>query len=72
MLQKLRNKLDKEKFMYLLFIYLLKAFDSINRNLLVAKLEAYGFSRISPQPILQPMRGYLKNRKQRANVNSSF
>ena len=54
MIEKWRNKLDKGKFIGLMFIYLLKAFDSINRNLLIAKLRAYGFSRIS----LQLMRKY--------------
>ena len=45
-----------------------RAFDSINQNLLVAKLEPYDFSGIS----LQLMRTYLKNCKQRVHVKRSF
>ena len=45
-----------------------RAFDSINHNLLVAKLEPYDFSGIS----LQLMRTYLKNCKQRVHVKGSF
>ena len=48
-----------------MFRNFLKAFDLMKHNLLVAKLEAYGFSRIS----LQVMKVYLKNYKQRANIN---
>ena len=68
MLEKWRNKLEKKKFIGVRFMDFSKAFDAVNHNLLVAKLVAYGFSRIS----LQLMRSYLKNRKQRVNVNRSF
>ena len=68
MLDKWRNKLNIGKFMGVMFLYPSKAFDSVNHNLLVAKLETYGFRRIS----LQLMRNCLKNRKHRVNVNSSF
>ena len=51
-----------------MFINLSRAFDSINHNLLVAKLEAYDFSGIS----LQLMRTYLENRKQELIAKSSF
>ena len=64
-LEKCRNKLGKGKFIGAMFRNLSKAFDLIKHNLLVAKLEAYGFSRIS----LQVMKVYLKNYKQRANIN---
>ena len=39
MLEKWRNKLNKEKFIGVMFMKLLKVFDSINQILLVAKLE---------------------------------
>ena len=45
-----------------------KAFDTINHDLLLAKLRAYGFSN-NPRNL---MRSYLKNRKQMAQINSNF
>ena len=45
-----------------------KAFDTINHDLLIAKLEVYGFSNNA----LLFMLSYLKNRSQRVNINSSF
>ena len=45
-----------------------KAFDTINHSLLLAKLEAYGFSMTS----LKLMQSYLCNRFQRTSVNESF
>ena len=47
---------------------LFKAFDTLNHNLLSAKLEAYGFSENSPNYI----QSYLHNRLQRTNVNKSL
>ena len=45
-----------------------KAFYTINHSLLLAKLEAYGFSMNS----LRLMESYLCNRFQRTSVNASF
>ena len=45
-----------------------KAFDTINHDLLIAKLHAYGFSKES----LTLIKSYLSNRWQRAKVNLSF
>ena len=45
-----------------------KAFDCLNHNLLIAKLEAYGFSRSA----LKLVYNYLSNRKQRVKVNGKF
>ena len=45
-----------------------KAFDCLNQELLIAKLDAYGFSRSA----LLFIHSYLTNRKQRVRVNGSF
>ena len=45
-----------------------KAFDTIDDDLMAAKLVAYGFS----QDALQYMRSYLTNRQQRVRLNSNF
>ena len=45
-----------------------KAFDCLNHELLIAKLEAYGFSRSA----LKLVYDYLSNRKQRVKINGSF
>ena len=45
-----------------------KAFDCLDHELLIAKLNAYGFSRSA----LLFVRSYLDNRKQRVKVNGSF
>ena len=45
-----------------------KFLDTINHNLLLAKLEAYGFSMTS----MKLMQSYLCNRFQRTSVNVSF
>ena len=44
-----------------------KAFDTLNHDLLVAKLHAYGFDRSA----LKLIKSYLTNRWQRTKVNSS-
>ena len=45
-----------------------KAFDCLNHELLIAKLNAYGFSR----PALLFIHSYLTDRRQRVNFNGSF
>ena len=45
-----------------------KAFDCLNHNLLLAKLDAYGFHKEA----IQFIRTYLKDRKQRTKVNKAF
>ena len=42
-----------------------KAFDAINNDILIAKLKAYGFS-------LKLMKSYLKNRKEKVQINNKF
>ena len=68
MLEKWKNTLDKGKHVGAVFMDLSKAFDTINHDLLIAKLEAYGFSTNA----LLFMLSYLKNRSQRVSINSSF
>ena len=45
-----------------------KAFDCLNHDLLIAKLDAYGFEKNS----LNFIYDYLKERKQRTKVNNSY
>ena len=45
-----------------------KAFDTLNHELLIAKLHVYGFSKKS----LKLVNSYLKNRWQRTKINNSF
>ena len=50
------------------FYDLSKAFDTINHDLLLAKLKAYGFSHNA----LAFMLSYLKKQSDRVNINNSF
>ena len=68
MLEKWKNTLDKGKHVGAVFMDLPKAFDTINNDLLIAKLETYGFS----SNALLIRLSYLKNRSQRVSINSSF
>ena len=45
-----------------------KAFDCLNHDLLIAKLNAYGFR----LPALRLIHDYLLNRKQRTRINNSY
>ena len=60
MLEKWKQAVDKGEQLSELFMDLSKVFDTINHELLLAKLKAYGFSRNA----VELMRRYLKNRKQ--------
>ena len=63
-----KNMPDKGRYVCAMFMDLSKAFDTIHRDLIIAKLGAYGFSRDA----FQYMRSYLTNRQQIIRVNSNF
>ena len=65
---KCKRSLDERNCVGAVFMDLSKAVDCVNHELLVAKLEAYGFSRNA----LTFIHSYLYKRKQRAKVNGSF
>ena len=61
-------QLDEGGFGGAVLMDLSKAFDTINHELLLAKLHAYGFS----ENALQIINSYLSNRWQRVKINSTF
>ena len=61
MLEKWKTVVDNKKAFGALLTDLSKAFDCLSHGLLLAKLNAYGFS----LPALRLMQSYLSNRKQR-------
>ena len=68
MLERFRKALDNNEKFGALLTDLSKAFDCLNHELLIAKLEAYGFDQLSLKMILS----YLSGRKHRTKVNNSF
>ena len=66
MIEKLRKVRDKKGIFAAVLTDFSKGFDCISRNLLIAKLSAYGFDRKSLMIIL----AYLKSRKQRTRIGS--
>ena len=68
MLEKWKEALDKGKFVDAIFIDLSKAFDTLNHDLLITKLEAYGLS----ITFLRFICSYLNQHFQRTEVNNSF
>ena len=51
-----------------LFTNLSKAFDCLSHELLIAKLDAYGFDKNA----LKLVNSYLSNRKQRVKINNKY
>ena len=68
MLEKWEMVVDKKQTFGALLTDLSRAFDHLSLNLLLAKLNAYGFSLVA----LRLMISYLSNRKQRAEINLDF
>ena len=68
LIEKWRNILDQNGFAGAVLMDLSKAFDTINHELLIAKLHAYGFSKSSLSIIFS----YLSNRWQHIKIDSSF
>ena len=66
LLEKWKAAVDKGKVFGALLTDLSKAFDCLNHELLVAKLNAYGFT----LPALKLVHDYLSDRKQRTRVNN--
>ena len=68
MIETWKKHLDKGEKIGVILMDLSNAFDTINHGLLLAKLDAYGFSRMC----LKLMQNYLCNRQQRIPINGSF
>ena len=68
LIEKWKRTLDKHGYAAAMLMDLSKAFDTLNHELLIAKLYAYGFSKES----LKLMFSYLTNRWQRTKVNQSY
>ena len=68
MLEKWKRSVDNSKMFGALLTDLLKAFDCLDHELLIAKLNAYCFSLTA----LKLVHNYLSNRKQRTKTNSTY
>ena len=68
LIEKWKDTLDKKGYSGAILMDLSKAFDTINHELLIAKLHAYGFSKNSLLLIFS----YLSDRWQRTKVNLNF
>ncbi len=68
MIEMWRKAIDENKVAGAILTDLSKAFDCLSHDLFIAKLEAYGFDKSA----LKLIRDYLKSRKQRTKVGSSY
>ena len=67
-IEKWKHMLDNRGYAGAILMDLSKAFDTINHELLLAKLYAYGFEKNA----LRLIRSYLTERWQRTKINHSF
>ena len=67
-LEKWKKSVGNDKMFGALLTDLSKAFDCLDHELLIAKLNAYGFSLTA----LKLVHNYLSNRKQRTKINSTY
>ena len=68
MIEKWKRVLDRNGYSGAILMDLSKAFDTLNHDLLLAKLHAYGFDKTA----LSLVKSYLTNRWQRTKINSDF
>ena len=68
MLEKWKSAVDNKKTFGALLTDLSKACDCLSHDLLLAKLNTYGFN----LPALRLIQSYLSKRKQRTKINSEF
>ena len=68
LLEKWKRSLDNRGYAGAVIMDLSKAFDTINHELLIAKLHAYGVTK----PALKLLYSYLSNRWHRTKINTSF
>ena len=68
MLEKWKSSVDKGKVFGVLLTDLSKAFDCLSHELIIAKLNAFGFSLSA----LKLMQNYLVERKQRTKINQAY
>ena len=64
---KINNAVEEKKSSIGIFLDLSKAFDTIDHNILLYKMDYYGFRGI----VYEWFKSYLSNRKQYVNVNSN-
>ena len=68
MLEKWESAADNKRDFSTLLITLSKVYDCLSHDLLLAKLNAFGFSLLA----LRLLKSYLSNRKQRTTINKEL
>ena len=67
-MEKWKNILDKKGYERVVLMDLSKAFDTLNHDLLIAKVHAYGFTR----ELVKLIKSYFTNRWRRTKVSTNF